>query len=196
MSISVLNTDVGLSGKTLLNAESAQTITGAKTFDLDPSPPFIVASGSAVVTNLDADKLDGSEGSSYVHKTNDLVWTDRTFNAANYTASAGNWVLTSPDVLLDRYIVAGKVLKWHMTLSQTSPSAPAASLRVTIPSGGFASSNEFAPVAFAQDNAVIVSAYAQVINGTTLGFFRTDGTPWSASANGTYIYFNADLSLA
>jgi len=44
-----------------LNLGDAQVITGAKTFDLDPSAPFIVTSGSAVVTNLDADKVDGKE---------------------------------------------------------------------------------------------------------------------------------------
>jgi hypothetical protein len=58
-SISVLNTDAGLSGKTIANTEDAQTVTGLKTFDRDPNPPFAVSSGSAVVTNLDADKLDG-----------------------------------------------------------------------------------------------------------------------------------------
>lgn len=58
--VSVLNTDSGLSAKTLNTLESDQTITGAKTYDRDPSPPFIVTSGSAKVANLDADKLNGS----------------------------------------------------------------------------------------------------------------------------------------
>jgi hypothetical protein len=44
---------------------STATITGSWTFDRDPSAPFAVSSGSAVVTNLDADKLDGVEGSDY-----------------------------------------------------------------------------------------------------------------------------------
>jgi hypothetical protein len=66
LAISVLNTDAGLSGKTIVNAEDAQTITGAKNFDRDPSAPFTVSSGSAVVTNLDADKLDGLEATAFV----------------------------------------------------------------------------------------------------------------------------------
>jgi hypothetical protein len=89
MSISVLNTDAGLSGTTLLNAESTQTITGSKTFDRDPSAPFTVTSGSAVVTNLDADKLDGVEGAGYADiaqtRTISGVWTfsaKPAFNAA------------------------------------------------------------------------------------------------------------------
>lgn len=60
MAISVLNTDAGLSGKTIVNAEDAQTITGAKNFDRDPSAPFTVTANSAMVSNLDAEKLGGS----------------------------------------------------------------------------------------------------------------------------------------
>lgn len=63
--VSVLNTDAGLSGKTLLNAEDAQNVTGLKAFNRAPNPPFTVQAGSAVVANLDADKLDGVDGSSY-----------------------------------------------------------------------------------------------------------------------------------
>lgn len=66
MSISVLNTDAGLSGKTLQNLEDNQTVTGLKTFDRDPNPPFAVTSGSAVVSNLDADKVDGLDAAAFL----------------------------------------------------------------------------------------------------------------------------------
>lgn len=66
--VAVLNTDAGLTGKTIDLLESAQTITGLKTFDLDPAAPFAVTSGSAKVANLDADKLDGIEGSAFLQK--------------------------------------------------------------------------------------------------------------------------------
>ena len=59
----LLNTTAQLSGKTVTTAEGDYTITGAHTWDRDPSAPFAVTSGSAVVTNLDADKVDGYEGS-------------------------------------------------------------------------------------------------------------------------------------
>lgn len=81
--VSVLNTDANLSAKTLITAEGTSTITGAKTFDLDPNPPFAVSSGSAVVTNLDADKLDGQEGSYYTNASN---LASGTVPAARYTA--------------------------------------------------------------------------------------------------------------
>lgn len=83
MAVTVLNTDAGLTSKTLLVAESAQTLTAAKTFDLDPAAPFIVTSGSAVVTNLDADKVDGVEAASFLRSdaadtkdTGDLTFND------------------------------------------------------------------------------------------------------------------------
>jgi hypothetical protein len=65
MSVSVLNTTASLSGKTLLKAEDSQTVTGLKTFDLGAAAPFGVVSGAAKVSNLDADLLDGQEGTDY-----------------------------------------------------------------------------------------------------------------------------------
>lgn len=55
----------GFSPSTLDTDYGAETITSLFTFDRDPSPPFAVTAGSAAVANLDADKLDGQEGSFY-----------------------------------------------------------------------------------------------------------------------------------
>jgi len=49
---------------------TSYTQTGLVTFDRDPDVPFAVTSGSAVVTNLDADLLDGEQGSAYHNATN------------------------------------------------------------------------------------------------------------------------------
>lgn len=57
--VTVANTSLGLSLKTLDVLESDQTITGLKTFSRGAQSPFAVAVGSTVVTNLDADKVDG-----------------------------------------------------------------------------------------------------------------------------------------
>lgn len=59
MSVTVGNSAANLSGDTLVTAENAETLTGLKTFDRDPSAPFAVSSGSAKVDNLDADMVDG-----------------------------------------------------------------------------------------------------------------------------------------
>ena len=68
--VSILNTDAQLSGKTLADLESTQTVTGAKSFNRSPLAPFAVQAASAVVTNLDADKLDGQHGTYYNDPTN------------------------------------------------------------------------------------------------------------------------------
>jgi hypothetical protein len=88
VSVSVLNTSASVSGKTLLAAEVAATISGLLTFDRDPSAPFAVSAGSAVVTNLDADKLDGVEGADYARLSvaNSFTGTDQTFAVGGDTS--------------------------------------------------------------------------------------------------------------
>lgn len=49
---------------------TSYTQTGLITFDRDPDAPFAVSSSSAVVTNLDADKLDGQHGTYYLDRAN------------------------------------------------------------------------------------------------------------------------------
>lgn len=70
MSISVLNTDSDLSAKTIVTAEGDRTITGNLTFSRSPSAPFTVTITSGKVINLDADKLDGQDGTFYQTGTN------------------------------------------------------------------------------------------------------------------------------
>lgn len=85
MAISVLNTDAGLSGKTIVNLEDNQTVTGLKTYDRDPNPPFAVSANSAVVPNLDADKLDGHEATAFAQidgtsNAGNLLFVDATYD--------------------------------------------------------------------------------------------------------------------
>lgn len=68
--VTVSNTSSQLSGKTVDLLESDQTISGQKTFSRGASAPFVVLNGSAVVQYLDADKLDGQEGSYYLNASN------------------------------------------------------------------------------------------------------------------------------
>lgn len=68
--VSVANADAQLSAKNLITLEADQTITGLKTFSRGAQAPFAVAVGSLLVANLDADKLDGQEGTYYLDTTN------------------------------------------------------------------------------------------------------------------------------
>lgn len=92
MSISVLNTDAGTSGKTLVTAEGTATVTGLHTFDRDPSAPFAVSASSAVVTNLDADKLDGQEGTYYTNASNIASGTVPTARLGSGSASSSTYL--------------------------------------------------------------------------------------------------------
>lgn len=62
--VSIANTTAGVSAKTVVCHEVDGTTTGLHTYQRAPSAPFAVQSGSAKVTNLDADKLDGQDGPS------------------------------------------------------------------------------------------------------------------------------------
>jgi hypothetical protein len=78
--INVLNTDSGLTGTTLINAENAQNITGLKSFNRSPSAPFAVNLSSAVVTNLDADKVDGYHLDQDVRQAQSPSWVGVTLS--------------------------------------------------------------------------------------------------------------------
>ena len=86
MSISVLNTDAALSGKTLMDLETAQTVTALKSFSRSTNPPFAVNSGAASVTNLDADKIDGIEGADIATLTGTQTLTNKTLTAPTVSA--------------------------------------------------------------------------------------------------------------
>jgi hypothetical protein len=87
MSVTVLNTTASLSGKTLAKLEDTQTITGLKTFDLGASAPFAVVSGAAVVSNLDADKLDGAHLAALAQLATTNAFTDATDSTSPTTGA-------------------------------------------------------------------------------------------------------------
>ena len=76
--VSVLNADSGLSGKTLLTLEGDFSITGLHTYSRSPSAPFAVTASSAMVTNLDAQKLNSQLAAYY---TDLAKWTQVTITA-------------------------------------------------------------------------------------------------------------------
>lgn len=87
----ILNTSSGINGKTVVVAESPATVSGLLTFSRGTSPPFAVNSGADTVPNLDADLLDGEEGTDY-HDATQLTGTlaDARFPATLPVASGVN----------------------------------------------------------------------------------------------------------
>ena len=85
MSVSILNTTSGISGKNVVVAEGPATITGLHSYSRGGSAPFAVNAGAAVVANLDADKLDGVEAAAFLllaggTLTGDLKFTDALYD--------------------------------------------------------------------------------------------------------------------
>ena len=113
--IQVANTDADLSGNTVVTEENAYTITGVHTFSRSTSAPFAVNSGAAVVANLDADKLDGQEGSYYLaaaNATGTLAVNRGGTGAATFTdggvlLGSGTGAITAMAVLADGAMIVG-----------------------------------------------------------------------------------------
>jgi len=113
--IQVANTDADLSGNTVVTEENTYTITGLHTFSRSTNPPFAVNSGAAAVSNLDADKLDGQEGSYYLaaaNATGTLAVNRGGTGAATFTdggvlLGSGTSALTPMAVLADSEMIVG-----------------------------------------------------------------------------------------
>jgi hypothetical protein len=113
--IQVANTDADLSGNTVVTEENAYTITGLHTYSRSTNAPFACISGAAVVTYLDADKLDGQEGAYYLAATNatGTLAVNRggtgaaTFTDGGVLLGSGTSAITATAVLGDGVILIG-----------------------------------------------------------------------------------------
>lgn len=79
-----------------ITLKTDQTITGVKTFDLDPAAPFVVTSGSAKVDNLDADKWDGQEYTEDGFTATANGFTASITGSAQYAKAGGLVILFLP----------------------------------------------------------------------------------------------------
>lgn len=84
-----INQTVLIAFDTLDNDYGIETITSLFTFDRDPSPPFAVTAGSAVVTNLDADLLDGLNSTAFAQVLTSAGGTESLIN----DSSTPSWAL-------------------------------------------------------------------------------------------------------
>lgn len=113
--IQVTNTDADLSDNTLITEENAYTITGLHTFSRSTNAPFACVSGAGVVAYLDADKLDGQEGSYYLaaaNVTGTLAVNRGGTGAATFTdggvlLGSGTSAITVMAVLADGEMIVG-----------------------------------------------------------------------------------------
>jgi hypothetical protein len=114
--VTVLNTDASITAKTVMTNEASETITGVKTFDLDPSAPFAVSSGSAVVANLDADKVDGFDLVGWTSFT--PTWTGLTIGNA---------------VVIAKYAKVGNITKFRIDVACGTTTSVGGAVSVSFP---------------------------------------------------------------
>lgn len=115
------------------NGALSWTQTGLVTFDRDPSAPFAVTASSAVVPNLDADKLDGHEATAFAQidgtaNAGHLLFVDNTYDIGASGATRPR------DFFLARNAVAGGTLgvTGNTTLGGTLSLTGAATLSSTL----------------------------------------------------------------
>lgn len=102
MAITVLNTDAGLSGKTLADLESAQTMSGVKTFSAAPVISAGIKFPATQAASTDANTLDDYEEGTWtpvlggVSATSGQTYTTQ----AGYYQKIGRWVHLSGLVVL------------------------------------------------------------------------------------------------
>lgn len=118
---SVFSGSGGSGSGSATDGSSSWTQTGLITFDRDPSAPFAVTSGSAKVANLDADLLDGLDGSAY-HKLNVASAGSLLFVDATHDIGASG--ATRPrDLFLSRNATIGSLLTVGGDIALTTSTA-------------------------------------------------------------------------
>jgi len=125
------------------------------------------------------------------------AWTTPAFNAANYTGSGSmTWTLTSGDVQLNKYVVIGKTVHWHLVLTTTTVGGtPSTGLRVALPAG-LSLVGASRGVYWYLDNATEgFGGYVMV--GSYVEFFKSNsGANWTASTNNTAIYASLTFEIS
>lgn len=187
--VSVLNTTAQLTSATLVTRQGDWTITGTWTFDNDPSAPFVVTSGSAVVSNLDADLLDGEEGSHYLTLglsdpgADRLVfWDDSEGNMAFLTVGSGLKVTTTT--------INPAGLDVNTTQAAVSSGAEETLWSFTIPANTFAADGDFIEVFLCGTQAGVTASktnrlYFDGTGGTVIAisnYGNTNATEWFIQA--------------
>ena len=184
--IQVANTDADLTDNTLITEENAYTITGLHTYSRSTNAPFAVNSGAAVVANLDADKLDGQEGSYYLaagNATGTLAVGNGGTGATSLTdggvlLGSGTSAVTAMAVLADGEMIVGD--------GSTDPVAESgATLRTSI-GVGTGDSPQFTAIELgAASDTTIARASAGNVTIEGNAIYRAGGTDVAVADGGT-----------
>jgi hypothetical protein len=127
-------------------------------------------------------------------------WQAVTFSAGNFTANAAmTWTVGSGDVVVNRYTIVGKTMRWTLGLATTTVGGtPNTELRATVPGGFTLAGACWTALAVCSDNGVQSVGYAEGASGLTYVTFKLNfgATNWTASANNTGLFVTMTLEVA
>lgn len=112
------------------------------------------------------------------------AWITPTFAAGDYTASAGNWTLTAPDVTTQSYKLEGRQLTIAFALTATTLSTTPGTVRINNGAfGGFTFTKEsYGSLLFNDAGTAGLGYCAVLVAGTWVQLSKTAGT-WSAATD-------------
>lgn len=136
---------------------------------------------------------DGTNWRVFIHEQG--AWISPAFASGDYTASAGNWTLTSGDVTVCAYMLRGRTLSVQLELGTTTVSATPSSLKRAIP-GGFTCATRASQLVAVNDNGggFILAEMQVTAAATTLGFFKLSGS-WATSTDNTGLFGNFQIEV-
>ncbi len=145
------------------------------------------ASFEAYVNTYNLLNLFGTAQVVMISNAAEGAWSNKTFDALDFTASAGNWTLTSPDQATFGWTKLEDTMTVSLDLITTSVSATPASLRIKIP-GGYKASMPSAIVCVLIDNNVRATGIMSVAaNDTYITIQRFDLGNFGTSTNLTAV---------
>lgn len=128
------------------------------------------------------------------------TWATPSYNAGDYTTNgAGGITVSAGDVSLNRYVVMGKTVHWNMYLSAvTLTAATGTEIRIAIPNAATAA-DIYTGIVNGTDNGTAYDGgvWQMATGSNSMKVFVNPGlvTAWAASANNTYIRFNATFEI-
>lgn len=186
-SINVLNTDAGLNGKTLVTAESTQSISGPKTLTSTLTVNAAINATGNINTTAGVGAVTGIFEFSRGVPSGVGIAVSYADNLFAGDAVDGNWVVASEDMVNFRYRLMGNTILISLSLTGTTVAGTPTALQVTIP-GGFTAAHDEGGVAFSYNAAVYAPCQWHVFAaGSVIHFTKLPAATWGTEANLTQI---------
>lgn len=146
------------------------------------NPTFAAVSLTADVSGVLPVANGGTNEATY------FTWTTPAFNAAHYTASAGDWTVESADVTTFAYTIAGKTMWVMFRINTTTVSATPGRLSILIPASKVVAKGMFHGGLDRSDDGTTFTGgnVAVEASGTTIDLYKFGGSGWATSTNTTY----------